>query len=352
MILPSNHHVTKLIIDNAHFNTLHGGIQLTLCTIRKQFWIIHARKTVRNHLKNCIKCFRNNPQPTTQLMGDLPTQRVNPPQRAYYATGVDYTGAIELKSSKHRGHTVYKGYIAIFICLATKAVHIEAVTGMTTEHFLWALQRFIARRGIYQDLYSDCGTNFVGADKILKINQRRFVEEVERDIVPQLAVQNINWHFSPPYSPNFGGLWEANVKSIKYNLKRIIGGTRLTYEQLSTTLARIEACLNSRALCPLTSDPDDLFVLTPGHFLVGDALLSPPETTPDRKSLTAQYFDMQRLVQQFWTRWSADWLSHLQARPKWRQEEPNLCVNELVLVKDDKLPPTQWLVQDQTNLYE
>lgn len=135
IILSSNHHFTKILIDHAHFNTLHGGAHLTLSHIRHQFWIIHARKTVQNHLRHCIQCFRNKPRPTTQLMGDLPTQRINPPRRPFLATGVDYTGAIELKASRYRGHTVYKGYITIFICLATKAVHLEAVTGMTTEHF-------------------------------------------------------------------------------------------------------------------------------------------------------------------------------------------------------------------------
>ncbi|XP_036344418.1 uncharacterized protein LOC118753652 [Rhagoletis pomonella] len=284
-------------------------------------------------------------------MGDLPAKRVNPPQRAFVATGVDYTGAIEIKSSKYRGHTVYKGYVAIFICLATKAVHLEAVTSMSTEHFLWALQRFIGRRGLCQDIYSDCGTNFIGADGILKTNYQKFRADLEREVIPKLTDLHIQWHFNPPQSPNFGGLWEANVKSIKYHLKRAVGGTRLTYEQLSTVLVRIEACLNSRPLCPLTSDPDDLLVLTPGHFLIGDALLSPPESAPENKSLSLQYFELQRLVQQFWIRWSSDWLSHLQARPKWRQQEQNLAVGELVLIKDDRLPPNQWLLGRITELH-
>ncbi|XP_017461956.1 PREDICTED: uncharacterized protein LOC108355303, partial [Rhagoletis zephyria] len=265
-------------------------------------------------------------------MGDLPTQRINPPRRPFLATGVDYTGAIELKASRYRGHTIYKSYITIFICLETKAIHLEAVTGMTTEHFLWALQRFIGRRRLCNDLYSACGTNFMGANAILTTNHQRCKEDVEREIVPKLAEQSINWHFNPPHSPNFGGLWEANVKSIKYHLKRIVGGTKLTYEQLSTVLVRIEACLNSRPLCPLTSDPDDLFVLTPGYFLI------------ESKPISAQYIKLQRLVQLFWSKWKTDCLSHLQARLKWKHEEPNLSVNELLLVKDERLPPNQWML--------
>lgn len=280
-------------------------------------------------------------------MGNLPDHRVNPPTRAFTATGIDFIGAIELKASRYRGNTMYKGYIAIFICLATKAIHLEAVTGMTTTHFLWAFQRFMGRRGISRDIYSDCGTNFIGADKVLQKQCEQFVHDMKIDVLPVLAINDIRWHFNPPYSPNFGGLWEANVKSVKHHLKRITEGNRLTYEELATFLVRIEACLNSRPLCPLSADTDDLTALTPGHFLIGDSLLSPPEpsTNHDYKiPLNKQYLELRRMTQTFWRKWSADWLSHLQARPKWRKEEQNLQLNDLVLIRDDRLPPNEWLL--------
>lgn len=276
------------------------------------------------------------------MMGNLPYNRVNPPNRPFIATGVDYTGAIELKSSKFRGNTTYKGYIVIFICLATKAVHLEASTGMSTEHFLTALHRFIGRRGKPRHMYSDNGTNFIGAEKFVGHNS--FIDAINNDIVPKLSVRGIQWHFNPPHSPNFGGLWEANIKSLKFHLKRVTDGTRLTFEELSTVLIRIESCLNSRPLCPLTSDPDELDVLTPGHFLIGDALLAPPENPSKELSLSSHYVTLQRMIQQFWAKWSSDWLSHLQTRPKWHAEQPNLQVNDLVLIKDDRLQPNEWLI--------
>lgn len=151
---------------------------------------------------------------------------------------MDYTGAIELKASKFQGNTTYKGYIVLFICLATKAVHLEVATGMTTEQYLCALHRFIGRRGKPRDMHSDNGTNFVGAEKI--VGHKSFEDAINSDVVPQLASQGIQWHFNPPFSPNFGGLWEANIKSVKFHLKRVIDGTRLTYEELTTVLVRIE----------------------------------------------------------------------------------------------------------------
>lgn len=109
MILPKNHQFTDLIIDHAHHITLHGGIQLTLAWLRKRFWIVHARKIITTRIKVCTICFKLKPKPTQQLMGNLPKQRVAVSARPFLATGVDYTGAIELKASRYRGNTTYKG---------------------------------------------------------------------------------------------------------------------------------------------------------------------------------------------------------------------------------------------------
>ncbi|XP_070854473.1 uncharacterized protein [Drosophila suzukii] len=211
IILPKAHHLTILVIRNAHHNTLHGGVQLTLSTIHQVFWIINGKQAVKRILRQCVTCFKHRPSPSSQLMGDLPAHRVNPPKRAFEATGVDYTGAIKIKSSRFRGHTCYKEYIAVFICLASKAIHLEAVTGMSAQHFLWALQRLIGRRGFCQHLYSDCGTNFISSDKSLKLWTNEFYKGIEETVVPELTRRNIQWHFNPPHSPNFGGLWESNV---------------------------------------------------------------------------------------------------------------------------------------------
>ncbi|XP_043064386.1 uncharacterized protein LOC122320287 [Drosophila ficusphila] len=279
-----------------------------------------------------------------QLMGDLPLHRITPLNRPFWATGVDYTGAIEIKAARMRGTSYYKGYIAIFICLATKAIHLEAVTGLTAEHFIWALDRFTGRRGFCRHIYSDNGTNFVGADKTLQLAYDKLKSDFKSVVSPKLAIHSIQWHFNPPHSLNFGGLWEANIKSVKHHLKRVVVNTRLTYEELSTVLIRIESCLNSRPLCPLTADPDDLNGLTPAHFLIGDAMLAPPECQTQNTSFREQFLNQQKMIHLFWKQWSQDWLSHLQKRPKWYQEHPNLQINDLVIIKDDRTPPTQWIL--------
>lgn len=167
MILPYESHLTKLIILDAHANTMHGGNQLTLTYTRKQYWIINGKKAVRKIIGRCVKCIRFKAKTAEQLMANLPPARVSP-SHPFLHTGVDYAGPLEIKTTKGRGHKSYKGYIAIFVCLATKPVHLEVVSDMSTNTFLAAFRRFVSRRGHCAHMYSDNGTNFVGASKTLQ----------------------------------------------------------------------------------------------------------------------------------------------------------------------------------------
>lgn len=200
-------------------------------------------------------------------------------------TGVDYAGPLQIRESRRRGRIhVSKGYIAIFVGFSSKAVHLEIVTSLTTEAFLAALSRFTARRGLCEQLFSDNGTNFVGASRDLREVQK-FLENSKSEIETFLAKQRIKWSFNPPRSPHFGGLWEAAVKIMKRHLYTIIKGRVFTYEEYNTLVTEIEAVLNSRSLTPLSNDPSDLNVLTPAHFLIGDSLTQPVQRcfleTPD-----------------------------------------------------------------------
>jgi len=146
-------------------------------------------------------------------------------------------------------------------------VHLEVVSDYSSEAFLAAFRRFTSRRGLCEELFSDCGTNFVGADKALREMFRASSSDGRR-MAHAAASEGIKWNFNPPAAPHFGGLWEAAVKSTKHHLRRVIGETTLTFEEMSTFLAQVEACLNSRPLQALSDDPDDVTALTPGHFLM------------------------------------------------------------------------------------
>ena len=160
-----------------------------------------------------------------------------------------------------------KAYLCVFVCLSTKAVHLEVVSDLSTEAFLAAFSRFVSRRGLPALIRSDCGTNFVGSNRHLNEVQR-FLGAHSAQIEEGMTRRGITWLFNPPSAPNFGGIFESAVKAAKTHLKRVIGEQVLTFEELTTVFARIEAVLNSRPLCSLSSEPSEFEVLTPGHFLI------------------------------------------------------------------------------------
>lgn len=131
---------------------------------------------------------------------------------------------------------------------------------------------------------------------------------------------------------------------MKYHLKRIVGNSTLTYEELATVTAQIEANLNSRPLCPLTNDPHDIIALTPGHFLIGSTLTAPPEANliTEKTGRLSRWQTLQKMQQQFWKIWSTEYLSRLQQRPKWNRVHNNFLINDMVLIKDEQLPPGKW----------
>ncbi|XP_025407041.1 uncharacterized protein LOC112680990 [Sipha flava] len=275
-------------------------------------------------------------------MGDLPGDRVQP-GRAFFKCGIDFTGPFLIKSSTSRKSPIIKTYACIFVCLSTKAVHIEAVSDLTTKAFLNALNRFFDRRGKSAVIYSDNATNFVGANRKLKEVHQLFQSKQE-ELQRHFTNVGVKWIFIPPHLSLFGGLWEAAVKSMKILLGRVIGEAHLTYEEWCTVLTRDEACLNSRLLTTLSSDPSDPSPLTPGHFLIGDSLTaSPKDITATPVNRLTRWRRVTHYSQQLWRRWSKEYLCQLQERSKWSKEKgPKLNVGTVVLVKDDNLPPLQW----------
>lgn len=340
-ILPGPSRFTRLI-ESYHRRTLHGGAQLTLGAIRQEFWIPRGRALVKACILRCLTCLRwraVSPQP---LMGDLPPARVTP-ARPFQHAGVDYAGPVWLRASRGRGHKASKAFIVVFVCLSSKAVHLDVASDYTADAFLAALRRFVARRGLCSSLYSDCGTNFVGADAQLRALFSASSRE-GRCIAERLAEERIRWHFNPPAAPNFGGIWEAAVKSMKHHLRRVIGDATLTYEEMATLLCQVEACLNSRPLQAMSDDPEDFAALTPGHFLVGSALNAVPEPSLTDEKLTrlSRWQLLQQQRDHFWNRWSKEYLHTLAHRPKWYRAAEEVRVGRLCLLRNESTPPTKW----------
>lgn len=331
-LLPGKHRLTDLIIERAHRLHLHPGRRALQALLSRNFWILGTQRAIRRCLSRCQQCFRANPHTMQPPMADLPLERVRQ-AKPFSVAGVDYAGPFLVCNRRTRGVTPYKAYVCVFICFTTRAVHLELASSLSTEAFLSALRRFDARRGRCSLLHSDCGTNFVGAHRELMRCTQAAAEQ-----------EQIKWAFNPLSAPHFGGLWEAGVKSMKTHLKRVVGAQILTWEEFTTVLAQIEAVLNSRPLCPVSSDLNDLEFLSPGHFLTLEPLVTVPY--PDLELVPMNRLDRWQLIQsmhqQFWKRWRDEYLHTLQQRPKWLRPAEPIRVGSLVLLKNENAPPLQW----------
>lgn len=352
ILLPRNNRIVHLIIDYYHKKYLHAGPQLLLSLLRQKFWILSARDIVRKRVHQCNACFRAKPRNEFPLMASLPACRVQE-AKAFCHTGVDYAGPIHVLPFRRRGVHSQKAYICLFICLVTKAIHIELASNLSTECFINALRRFVARRGPVSILYSDCGTNFVGARTHLD-EMYHLLESTEyRDkFANELREARIDWKFNPASSPHFGGIWESNIKSVKTHLARVVGNQLLTSEEMATTLTQIEAILNSRPLSVLSNDPTEPLALTPAHFLVMTPLKSLPvlnATVNSPLKYRKQLID--QLIQSFWNRWRVEYLSTLQVRNKWTHSSKPIQVGTVVLLKSDCSAPLDWPLGIIKNLF-
>ncbi|XP_049878086.1 uncharacterized protein LOC126375230 isoform X4 [Pectinophora gossypiella] len=345
-LLDSKHHLTKILMAAEHLRQGHAGPQHTLYSFREQFWPIGGRTLARSIVRKCITCLRLKAKTLNPFFGDLPSSRVTE-FYPFQTCGTDFAGPFMISSKKGRGNRVSKSYLCLFVCFSTKAVHLEVVSDLSTAAFIACLKRFISRRGKPHYIHCDNAKNFVGAKNELG----RMLRSSLRSVYEYTANEGIKFTFNPPYSPTFGGLWEAGVKSAKHHVKRIVGNANLTFEELSTLFTQIEAILNSRPLTPLSHDPNDLSPLTPGHFLIGRPLTSLPAPPGDNMKLKNRYILIENLRQRFWERWRHEYLSEMQQRTKGRLRNSNLQLGDLVVFKEENLPPLKWRLGRAQKLY-
>ncbi|GAB0098440.1 Aspartic peptidase domain superfamily [Sergentomyia squamirostris] len=340
ILLPKGRFAT-LVASRAHITNSHAGPQALLAIMRQQYWPLGGKYLTKRIVRLCRTCWRHRPVLMQQRMGDLPGARIEF-TRPFATCGVDFCGPFMTRPAYKRGGMATKTYVAVYVCLTTKAIHLEVVGNLTTESFIASLKRFIARRGIPTHMYSDNATNFKGACTLLEA----FFEALEND--PQLqhtlAERRMTWHFNPPRSPHHGGMYEAAVKAMKYHLKREAGSTIFTFEEFNTITAQIESILNSRPITSLPDDPNELTALTPGHFLIGRALNALPDmnyVNVNPNHIT-RWQRCQQITQEFAARWKREYLTTLQQRTKWRNEIPNIKVGDLVLMSEEHVPPHTW----------
>lgn len=341
IVLDGRSAITIAIINQTHLRMLHAGYQATTRTMRERFWVIAGRNAIRRVIHNCVQCTRLRGQTCTQKMADLVEERLIP-QKPFTNVSLDYCGPFQVKRYAGRCRTLVKAYVAVFICMATRAIHLEVVNDLTSEAFIDAYQRFAARRGNCAKLISDNATTFTGAKR--KINELAdvFSKSANSNF---FAIRGIEWKFIMPCSPSQGGSHEAAVKLFKHHFKRVVTSNVISLPEMYSLTTRIEGCLNSRPLGVQTEEANEDVVITPALLSTGHSLTTVPPVEPEwlQEPITNHHLrKVQYWHQHLWRVWQTDYINHLQCRGRWATEGENLKINDVVLIKEDNLAPAHW----------
>jgi len=277
------------------------------------------------------------------------------PAPPFYRTGVDFAGPFVIKQGHTRRPVLLKCYAAVFVCLTTKAVHLDLCPSLSTADFLAILRRFVARCGCPADVYCDNGTNFVGAREEIRELQRLSESKETKQAVSHFSHENgISWHHITPRAPHFGGLWEAAVKAMKTALKKNLQPHALRLDELYPILVDAEAMLNSRPIAPIhTQEAQEGGYLTAGHFLIGSPLRAPPTAQPPagKMSNLRRWNLVSRVRTNIWRQWLATYLATHAQRSKWTRPGLQLRIGDLVFVKDDSLKDRTWPLARITEVF-
>ncbi|KAK6762758.1 hypothetical protein RB195_023461 [Necator americanus] len=361
--------LADLIIKEAH-GTFHRGVEHTIATVRLQYWIPKLRQQVRHIVKNCVKCRRFNGLPYAYpATDDLPDRRVIR-SHPFQHIGLDF---FDLPVTKE-GSEQIKTYGCIFTCTVTRMIHLELVLSMSTEDFLNALRRFIARRGVPTTITSDNAPTFLLSAEILATGATTPpVNSIIRNTVAQLEIE---WKNITLYAPWQGGFYERLIKSIKHALyKSLKGKPHHSIDNLRTVLTEIEACLSSRPLTYQGSELDTLSSIRPIDFLQHDLILTfpydatsseddtdylPPERTralaTKREAAQALQSSCQ-YTEHFWNVWQQNYLTSLREMHRKyisSQRHHHLIpkVGAVVLLCDPLLPRNEWKLARRPTLAE
>ena len=331
--LPSDGHISKIIILDAHESVLHSRVNSTLNRVRSRFWIIRGRQTVKKVIKPCVLCkwFQGHtlkPRP----IADLPSYRVCS-EHPFDTTEIDCTGPLLVKDVYTEGSGMNKSYILLFTCATARSVHLELTPDMSTPTLILALRRFLARKGFPETFISE---NFKSFKSVIL---KKFLRN-----------NKIDWKFILDQSPWWGGFYERLVKVVKDSLHKVVKNARLNYDELITVLIEIKAMINSRPLTYLTEE-DNTEAITPFHLLRGRNIAAAREINliqcdVNIGDLTNRVKYVQLLLNHFWKRFYNEHTVALRERmmyDKTKRSSDKLVIGDVAVIQDNTtIPRSKW----------
>ncbi|XP_035208060.1 uncharacterized protein LOC118182779 [Stegodyphus dumicola] len=279
------------------------------------------------------KIFTSKPFVTPPI--HLPFDRVRH-SKVFEVVGIDLCGPLFLKNKT-------KVWIVIFTCAVYRGRTLGIVTNLSAEGFIYALRRFIVRRGRTSTIYSDNGINFRGTNNLLKSLNWSQVENSE-DLAP------IKWKFIPPTAAWWDGWWERLIRSVKNLLLRTLGRSSLNFEDLSTILCEVEAVMNNRLLTHISEESDKFVPLTPSSFIQDIQEIGIPDLEKiNFQKLRKRYRKCQNIKGQLRNRFRKEYLANLVQKS--REKTQVIQTGDVVVIELDNRKRLNWPIGKVTKLF-
>lgn len=330
-ILPNKHPLIDTLIQHLHDRNHHQNEAMILEAVREKGWLIHGREAVRRISRKCNTCKILRATPVQPRMGDLPLCRTDNKAYPFEHCGVDCFSQLYVTVGRAR----VPRYGLIFVCMTTRAIHLEPLEDMSSKACLSGIQIFASIYGPPKHFYSDNGTNFVGLSRIFN----NIVSHLAPDLADKIGV---TWHFNPPYTPHFGGAWERMIQSTKKMLQFFEYEQRISTDyDLRNLLAQISSRINDRPLTPLPVAPNEELPLSPKNFLrinVEHSIIQEEGDHVHRLNVN----EIHRAADRLFKRWTRDYLPVITKRSKWFKDTRVLQVNDVVLLVDFSRPKIYW----------
>lgn len=327
-LIPSDHWYTKMLMRQAHEEG-HRGRDATLARFRERYWTPNGSKLARAAKNSCQLCKVRDPTLLSQKMGLLPEERLKP-SPPFNNTMVDLFGPFLVKGEVQR-RTSGKAYGVLFTDLYSRAVHIEAVFGYDSQSFILALVRFASVRGWPEKIYSDPGSQLIGAEKeLVEMWQRMNSDTVYKRSIEQ----GTQWTFGPADSPWHQGAVEALVKSAKRCFKLAVHGQRVSPAEFMTLCAETANMLNERPIGTIPSDDSDIDILTPNCLLLGRTRASNPGGWSTSHSSKSRLEVICEINDKFWKYWCEFYAPTLMYQHKWHKPQRDIQPGDVVAIAD------------------
>lgn len=336
IILPRNHHLTKLIILQAHIQNNHFHIDTTIATLVKEYFIPRMHSIVKQTIReNCFVCKSLNGKPHAPLMGDLPIEKLCVEHSTFTNIMIDMAGPFFIKSGKTRSSNLQKRYLLVVICLTTRAMHIEIMQEASADACVKALLCTFEIRGFPKKIICDRGSNFIGADNALR---KIMIENNNKAVRDGKAPIKFLFEFNPARSPHMQGSVErliGNIKTAMNKMKKTISGLSENLSESSFRLLAmsIMGMMNNRPLCTVQIRGTTSY-LTPNSFIMGrenNSFCPNIEPPNDYKKLWLNCLAIRNILwEHFVDHCVPQWIN----REKWLRPTKNFVVGEIVLTID------------------